>query len=62
KEISKAKVLYDYEARNSDELNIKVGNIISILDKSLNDWWKAEYEGVKGIIPSNYVEEILNSS
>ncbi|GBC18369.1 uncharacterized protein OCT59_006422 [Rhizophagus irregularis] len=62
KEICKAKALYDYKAQNSTELDIKSGNIVSILDKSLNDWWKAEFEGSKGYVPANYVEEITSSS
>ncbi|GBC07924.1 hypothetical protein RclHR1_00780004 [Rhizophagus clarus] len=62
KEICKAKALYDYKAQNSTELDIKAGNIVSILDKSLNDWWKAEFEGSKGYVPANYVEEITSSS
>ncbi|CAG8628227.1 2674_t:CDS:2, partial [Racocetra fulgida] len=62
KEICKAKVLYEWKAQSPDQLDIRQGNVISILDKSLGDWWKAEYEGAKGIIPSNYVEEISSYS
>ncbi|CAG8557077.1 1263_t:CDS:10 [Ambispora leptoticha] len=62
KEICKAKVLWDYKGLNEGELDIKQGNIVSILDKSLGDWWKAEYEGTKGVVPANYVEEISSSS
>ncbi|CAG8590865.1 6820_t:CDS:2, partial [Funneliformis caledonium] len=62
KEICKAKVLFDYKAQSIEQLDIQSGNIISILDKSFGDWWKAEFEGSKGIIPANYVEEITSSS
>ncbi|CAI2169930.1 13957_t:CDS:10 [Funneliformis geosporum] len=62
KEICKAKVLFDYKAQTIEQLDIKTGNIISILDKSFGDWWKAEFEGSKGIVPANYVEEITSSS
>ncbi|CAG8437670.1 15518_t:CDS:10 [Acaulospora morrowiae] len=62
KEICKARVLYEWKAQTPEELDIKPGVIVSIIDKSLGDWWKAEYEGTKGIIPSNYVEEISSSS
>ncbi|CAG8440515.1 4016_t:CDS:10 [Acaulospora colombiana] len=61
-EICKARVLYEWKAQNSEELDIKPGIVVSILDKSLGSWWKAEYEGAKGIIPANYVEEISSSS
>ncbi|CAG8781616.1 7151_t:CDS:10, partial [Gigaspora margarita] len=62
KEICKAKVLFEWRAQTPDQLDIKQGTIVSILDKSLGDWWKAEYEGTKGIIPANYVEEISSYS
>ncbi|CAG8576933.1 3066_t:CDS:10, partial [Cetraspora pellucida] len=62
KEVCKAKVLFEWNAQSPDQLDIKQGSVVSILDKSLGDWWKAEYEGAKGIIPSNYVEEISSYS
>ncbi|CAG8818086.1 19562_t:CDS:2, partial [Gigaspora rosea] len=62
KEICKAKVLFEWKAQAPDQLDIKQGTVVSILDKSLGDWWKAEYEGTKGIIPANYVEEISSFS
>ncbi|CAG8716679.1 5123_t:CDS:2, partial [Dentiscutata heterogama] len=55
-------VLYEWKAQAPDQLDIKQGIVVSILDKSLGDWWKAEYEGAKGIIPANYVEEISSYS
>ncbi|CAF5005489.1 unnamed protein product, partial [Rotaria sp. Silwood1] len=38
----KARVLHDYEAEAKDELTLKTNDIVTILDKNLDDegWWK----------------------
>jgi len=51
-----AKALYDYEGNNSDELHFNEGDIISIIDRSGEEWWKAERDGVVYIVPATYVE------
>ncbi|CAF1421521.1 unnamed protein product [Rotaria sp. Silwood1] len=56
----KARVLHDYEAEAKDELTLKTNDIVTILDKNLDDegWWKGELNGRIGIFPDNCVEEI----
>ena len=56
--MERAKVLYDYDAENEDELTIREGDIIVILDKHLEDsgWWKGELAGKSGVFPDNFVE------
>ena len=51
-----AKALYDYDGNNIDELSFNEGDIISIIDKSGEEWWKAERDGVVYIVPATYVE------
>ncbi|GAA6082972.1 intersectin-2b [Tachysurus ichikawai] len=48
--------IYDYTAANQDELSFSKSQIINVLDKSDTDWWKAEINGVTGLIPTNYVK------
>lgn len=57
--------LYDYTPQDDNELAIKQGELIYILEKSAgDDWWKAkkrapgEAEEPVGLIPYNYVEEV----
>ncbi|CAG8957492.1 hypothetical protein HYFRA_00011474 [Hymenoscyphus fraxineus] len=59
------KAVYDYEPHGENELSIKEGDILFVLEKSgEDDWWKAkkkasgddEDEPV-GLIPNNYIEE-----
>ena len=55
----RAKVLYDYEPQNSDELQLKVGQIIRIINKEVfntEGWWEGELNGSVGVFPDNFVE------
>ncbi|UJR36206.1 hypothetical protein I4U23_028938 [Adineta vaga] len=60
----KARVLFDYKKAADDELTLIVGDIVTVLDKNLEDdgWWKGELSGRIGVFPDNYVEEIPPSS
>lgn len=55
-----AKVIYNYEAQNSDELTIEEGDIINVINKQIEDqgWWKGELRGQIGVFPDNFVELI----
>ncbi|KIL68468.1 hypothetical protein M378DRAFT_184914 [Amanita muscaria Koide BX008] len=54
-----AKALYDYAGSNTnDELQFNEGDIISIIDRSDEEWWKAERDGVVYIVPATYVEVV----
>ncbi|KAL1116758.1 hypothetical protein AAG570_005230, partial [Ranatra chinensis] len=56
--LSKCKALYNYTANLYDELSLNPGDIISIHDKQPDGWWLGELNGVVGIFPATYVEEI----
>lgn len=55
--IGSAEVMYDFEARNSDELTSLAGQVVLILAKPEDDWWLVEHSGKKGLLPSNFLEE-----
>ena len=42
KSIEKAKVTFEYEADNEDELTIKVGDMVEIVNKDTDNdgWWE----------------------
>jgi len=49
-------VLFDYEGRAEDDLKLRKGDLLEILEKKAANWWKARNEhGQEGWIPSNYV-------
>ena len=67
--VSICTAIYNYTPQGDNELAIKEGELIYVLEKSGDDdWWKAkkkapgevEDEPV-GLIPYNYVEEVSSS-
>ncbi|KAF7721425.1 hypothetical protein EC973_004690 [Apophysomyces ossiformis] len=50
-----ATVLYDFEAVNSDELNIREGDKVIVTKKDDSGWWEGVLNGKTGIFPANYV-------
>ncbi|KIJ10660.1 hypothetical protein PAXINDRAFT_172093 [Paxillus involutus ATCC 200175] len=51
-----ATALYAYEGTNSDELPFAEGDVLTIVDRSETDWWKAERDGLVFIVPAAYLE------
>ncbi|XP_077101031.1 SH3 domain-containing kinase-binding protein 1 isoform X4 [Siphateles boraxobius] len=52
------KVIFPYEAQNEDELSIKEGDIVAIINKDCADagWWVGEVNGKQGVFPDNFVK------
>ncbi|CAB1340979.1 unnamed protein product, partial [Coregonus sp. 'balchen'] len=57
----KVKVIFPYDAQNEDELSIKEGEIISIINRDCADagWWMGEIGGRKGVFPDNFVKLLI---
>ncbi|XP_011345363.1 uncharacterized protein LOC105283928 isoform X2 [Ooceraea biroi] len=52
-------VLYNFEARHPDELDLKAGYKVTVIDKSEKDWWKGKCLGGRaGYFPSAYVMRV----
>lgn len=61
----KAVVLYPFEAKERLELDLRVGEIVTIYKTEDSGWWEGEAHGRYGIFPSNYVRlfvTLLSSS
>ncbi|KAK3107202.1 hypothetical protein FSP39_009234 [Pinctada imbricata] len=56
--VEKAVVRYSYTAENDDELTLSESDVVTVLDKNLEDagWWKGELNGKVGVFPDNFVE------
>lgn len=52
------RVIFPYKPSNEDELDLKEGDIITVLNKDLPDkgWWKGELKGKIGVFPDNFVQ------
>nr|XP_053631341.1 CD2-associated protein-like [Cherax quadricarinatus] len=50
--------MFPYAAEHEDELELKEGDIITVLCKELEDkgWWRGELQGQIGVFPDNFVE------
>lgn len=56
--IAQCRVEYDYMPNQSDELMIHSGDIVNLIEKQDQDWWKGELNGNVGIFPASYVQEL----
>lgn len=54
------RVLFPYDAQNEDELNLREGDIVTIITKEVLDkgWWRGELRGRTGVFPDNFVQII----
>jgi hypothetical protein len=50
--------LWGFAAREPKELEFRQGEIITVTEPIVGDWWKGKLGDRTGIFPSNYVEEI----
>ncbi|XP_070606841.1 SH3 domain-containing kinase-binding protein 1 isoform X4 [Erythrolamprus reginae] len=55
------KVIFPYEAQNEDELTIKEGDIVTLVNKDCIDagWWEGELNSKRGMFPDNFVKLLL---
>ena len=52
--------MYNYEAEQDDEVTVKKGDIVDILEQETGQygWWKVRCEDREGLVPNNYLELI----
>uniref|UniRef100_A0A3B5L6S1 Osteoclast-stimulating factor 1 n=1 Tax=Xiphophorus couchianus TaxID=32473 RepID=A0A3B5L6S1_9TELE len=48
------KALYDFTAEEDDELGFCAGDIIEVLDRSDQAWWRGRLRGQSGLFPANH--------
>ncbi|XP_047193941.1 CD2-associated protein isoform X3 [Hippoglossus stenolepis] len=52
------KALFDYQPQNEDELELKAGEIIDIIEEVEEGWWNGNVNCKSGLFPSNFVKEL----
>ncbi|KAG8445744.1 hypothetical protein GDO86_010507 [Hymenochirus boettgeri] len=52
------KVLFEYIPQNEDELELKVGEVLDIIEEVEEGWWNGSNSGKSGLFPSNFVKEL----
>lgn len=53
----KVQALYNFDARGPEELSLKEGDVINVLEQD-KEMWKGELNGNTGYFPLSYVKEI----
>ncbi|XP_072155893.1 uncharacterized protein [Bemisia tabaci] len=51
-------VLYNFKSRHADELDLKAGYKVTVIDSTDQDWWKGKCLGRVGYFPSKYVTKL----
>jgi SH3 domain len=57
--VIKANAVYNYQKDRDSDLQLTVGEVVTVLSKNDNGWWHGEGQHGVGDFPSNYVVEIL---
>lgn len=56
-ETNLVKALHSFKANEEGELEFKRGDLIQVVERNEDGWWKGTLNGREGIFPSNYVDE-----
>ena len=52
----KCRVLFSYQPKHDDELELKLDDQVEFLSEVEDGWWKGKLRGRVGVFPSNFVE------
>lgn len=57
------KVLYDFDPQGDDEVAVKEGDVVFVVDNEQSDeWWMVRTsKGIEGVVPSTYIELMASS-
>jgi len=47
--------IYDFTPQEAGELEFKRGDVITVTDRSDQNWWHGEIASRKGLFPATYV-------
>ena len=54
-------MLYDFTADGEDELTVREGETLMVLERDGDEWWKCRnQDGLVGVVPASYVEVSLD--
>ncbi|KAK2169651.1 hypothetical protein LSH36_8g09046 [Paralvinella palmiformis] len=54
------KVKTDYESKDANEISLKAGEIVTILEKTETGWWKVISDNGRGWVPRSYLLPLQN--
>jgi signal transducing adaptor molecule len=53
--VTRVRALHSFEPTEPSELAFEKGDIIEVVNRDYEDWWKGQLKGRTGIFPVNYV-------
>ena len=59
-EVPYATAVYDYDAVEDGDLPFKAGDVITLLERLDDQWYRGEVNGREGIFPSNFVDVVVD--
>ncbi|CAJ0593905.1 unnamed protein product [Cylicocyclus nassatus] len=54
-----AKAMFDFEAQNDGELNLKEGQIVELISQVDENWFEGRLDGRSGLFPVTYVQVLI---
>lgn len=54
------KALFSYTPINTDELQLKINDVLEVIEETEEGWWRGILNGNVGMFPSNFVVELDN--
>ena len=54
----RVQALYDFEPQEEGELRMRKGDIVTVLEKVDQNWWKGTCGSQSGLFPAPYVKEV----
>lgn len=52
--------IYDYKKQQPEDLELRAGDKVKVLEHTSADWWKGSINGLEGMFPSNYVKPAVS--
>jgi hypothetical protein len=56
--LPKVRAIYDYAAQRDDELALRKGDVLELIEKQPNGWYLGRLNGQEGVFPGNYVKDM----
>ena len=49
---------FDYAAYSPNELALEAGDVLEVLDKRADGWWRGRCKGREGMFPASFIVEL----
>lgn len=60
-EVTTVRAMFDFDAQGPDELGFRKGDVIQVIQRVDESWWRGQLSGQEGMFPVTYVERITEN-